>query len=280
MNKLKLFALAITCFPLLAQAVDVYDKEYDKKGYVSFVMKQGEVSEQVVELLNRMYPEYNVFFRQEVNGYLPSDLELSGESRETIAVEMLAGLGLSACVYENNIIELGKFKKRGICPTVKMKNGSYPKVDKIARGTLSFTNEWFGNFDPVYVDEQPSATVASFYTNVTSGPVEDIVGPTSMPPVYQKMASTEEVIVQPTKTTVSFEFKEGNLLPQVEKLVSRMDKSPKLVWKLDENLQWFNDNIIERDSYEEILAVVLLSYDAFADVYLNDAIVIREAEGF
>ena len=59
-----------------------------------------------------------------------------------------------------------------------------------------------------------------------------------------------------------------------------MDKSPKLVWKLDENLQWFNDNIIERDSYEEILAVVLLSYDAFADVYLNDAIVIREAEGF
>ena len=110
MNKLKLFALAITCFPLLAQAVDVYDNEYDKKGYVSFVMKQGEVSERVVELLNLMYPEYNVFFRQEVNGYLPSDLELSGESRETIAVEMLAGLGLSACVYENNIIELGKFK--------------------------------------------------------------------------------------------------------------------------------------------------------------------------
>lgn len=273
--------------PVLANAantVDVFEHKYEKDGHVSFILKQGEVSEQVVDLMGKMYPNHNVVFRQQIGGYLPADLELSGNNREVISVEMLAGLGLSACVYKNSIIEIGKFKKRGICSTAKLPNGKYPDVKKVARGTLSFTDEWYGSFDPI-VTQNPTQAIAASYSPeapiVIKSP-DNVPADAELNPLLETSEPADSVPlpieIQPTPETVSFEFKHGAIMPQVRELVLKFDGAPPLVWELDENLQWFNNGTIEGKSYEEIFAKVLLSYDAFADVFLN-AVIVREAEG-
>ena len=284
MNKLKAIFFSLLIVPFVSNAVDVYDEEYESDGHISFVLKQGEVSEQIVSLMKKMYPSHNVVFRQNIGGYLPTDLELSGANREIISVEMLAGMGLSACVYKNSIIEIGKFKKRGICSTAKLPNGKYPDVKKVARGTLSFTDEWYGNFDLVQQESVMKASHASFSTSHYDGKVDandnlELQKVVAAQEVVNTSEVATDIVVQPSPTLVSFEIKDGQLLPQIEKLALKLKNSPKVVWELDDNLQWFNDKVIEGESYEEIFARILFSYDAFADVYLNDVVIVREAEG-
>ena len=279
MNKFLLAATATVSFALSASlsAVEIHDGEYEKQGEISFIVKQGEVTNKVSELFSRLYPNTRVVFKQKINGYLPADIEVSGSDRSVIALEVLAGLGLSACHYENNIVEVGKFKKKGICPTVRMKNARYPKIKKLGDGVLSFTNEWFGKFDPVGYSETGSMAMNASYIqssdNFVQGDTTEVIP--EMAPIQLMESAAEDA----KPVDVAFEFTSGLLFPQVNELVGKLENSPKLVWELDGNTQWFNKKKIIKPTYEEILATVLESYDAFADVYENDVVVIRLAEG-
>ena len=279
MNKNKLALLGATLIlSNSVSSVEVYDGNYDKEGEVSFIVKQGEVTNKVSELFSRLYPQTRVVFKQEITGYLPADIEVSGSDKSEIALEVLAGLGLSACHYENNVVEIAKFKKRGICPSVKMKSARYPKISRLGDGVLSFTNEWFGKFDPVKYDPINSMAINATFIetapdgNFLQGEQLPFAVPNEPQPIIQKPVSNEPEMV-------SFEFTSGQLLPQMVELVSKLENSPTLEWKLDSNIQWTNTKKIVMPTYDEILAKILDSYDAFADIYDNDVVVIRRAEG-
>lgn len=283
MNKKLLMLIGLSLFSITVSSVEVFEESYDKQGEVSFVVKQGEVTKKVTELFSKLYPKVRVVYKQDLKGYLPADIEVSGPDRSIIALEVLAGLGLSACYYENNIIEISKFKKKGICPSVKMKNNQYPDVKRLGDGVLSFTNEWFGNFNPVqYNINQAQGMNASYILNSTP-PIQELdngVVIENTPLNRVGVNPSEKLQEKAVKTgLVSFEFKSGQLLPQMVELISKLENSPTLEWKLDPNIQWRNNKKIIKPSYDEILAKVLESYDAFADIYENDVVVIRRAEG-
>ena len=260
-----------------AKSIEVVDASFDGAGSMSFVVPQGDVKTQVTVLLKRLYPMSEVVFRHKISGFLPADIEISGANPDQIAIEMLAGLGLSACIYQNNVIEVGKFKRRGLCPSAKLPNDKYPDLEKKGRGILTATNGWYGNFqgsefEQLVTNGQVKAYAAS-YSPENIGPKVNGESFVNAPGEMTDQQMVDNGVVE--EAGVKFLMRPGPLGPQVSELVSKLDNAPQLVWELDDNVQWFNEIEIKRGDYIEIFAEILESYDAFADVYKNNVIVVR-----
>jgi hypothetical protein len=265
MNKLKFVLLiaAILSMPTLANArsVDVYEENYDGDNQVSFVVGQGDVETQVHSLFRQLYPDAQVLFKNPVKGFLLADVEIFGSNVDNVATDMLAGLGLSACYYANNVIEVDVYKKRGLCPLSKMSSGDRPKIKRYNDGIFSVTNEWFGEY-----------TSQGLVASNTNGP--DVIKASYTPPSASVSNASPKFPVR----NVEFTMIPGSLAPQIRNLVLNLDNPPEVVWELDENTQWFNYSVIRRGTYIEILADILDSYNAFADIYENNVIVVRNSD--
>jgi hypothetical protein len=298
MSKLKLTMLAVaiglsifSVFQSQAQPVDVFDEKYEGSGQVSFVVGQGDVQTQVYAFLQRLYPNTQVIFKNTVTGFLLAEVEISGSSVEYVATDILAGLGLSACFYANNVIEVGLFKKKGICSSAKLPSGQMPEVKRYGDGIFTITNEWFGGYSNQGLialnNSHMGAIKASYYsTNIPTG-TADIDGSfngfqaedNSLHLSSTSDGNTElKDNITPPLVGAEFTMSPGALAPQIRKLVLMLDNSPEVVWRLDDNTQWFNSSVIRRDTYLEILADILDSYNAFADVYENDVLVVRSGD--
>jgi hypothetical protein len=285
MNKFK-FALliaAILTMPTLvnAKSVDVYDEKYEGLNQVSFVVGQGDVETQAYIFLGRLYPNAQILFKNSVKGFLLAEVEISGVSVENVATDMLAGLGLSACHYANNVIEVGAYKKRGVCPVSKLPSGDRPKVKRFGDGIFSITNEWFGDYSNqgLLANNRISSGVinASYTSPDLTNPQEDdleVLTPENLP-ANEVVSDTSTL---PSFNKVEFKMTPGILAPQIRELVSNFENSPEVVWELDANTQWFNNSVIRRGTYIEIFADILDSYNAFADSYENDVIVVRNGD--
>ena len=104
---------------------------------------------------------------------------------------------------------------------------------------------------------------------------------------HQNMASTEEVIVQPTKNTVSFEFKEGNLKgnkPKEKEIIRRLnifrEMNPKISRYVYSNCAsrfQFQDSEIARSIINECmhkLIPVLCIHDSFIVEYTHSNFIV------
>jgi hypothetical protein len=290
MNKSKfaIFIVAALLMPTLlnAKSVDVYDEKYEGFNQVSFVVGQGDVETQVYIFLERLYPDAQILFKNSVKGFLLAEVEISGASVENVATDMLAGLGLSACHYANNVIEVGAYKKRGVCPVSKLPSGDRPKVKRFGDGIFSITNEWFGDYSNqgVHADNRISSGVIN--ASYTSSDLSDSN-------TFDSQNSDQELLTPddspanelgpntltlPSLNKVEFTMTRGILAPQIRNLVSNLKNAPEVVWELDENTQWFNNSVIRRGTYIEIFADILDSYNAFADFYENNVIVVRNGD--
>jgi hypothetical protein len=285
MNKFK-FALLIPAILtmstlVIAKSVDVYDEKYEGLNQVSFVVGQGDVETQVYIFLGRLYPDAQILINNSVKGFLLAEVEISGASVENVATDMLAGLGLSACHYANNVIEVGTYKKRGLCPSLKLSTGDRPTIKRYGDGIFTITNEWFGDYSNqgLLADRRTPVGVfnASYTPSGSIGPQENDLEI----PNHEVLSSNEvasKTSITPSSNKVEFKMTPGILAPQIRELVSNFENSPEVVWELDANTQWFNNSVIRRETYIEIFADILDSYNAFADSYENDVIVVRNGD--
>jgi hypothetical protein len=164
-------------------------------------------------------------------------------------------------------------------------SGDRPKVKRFGDGIFSITNEWFGDYSnqELLADNSFSGvTNASYIPSVSSDfstfdPIDsDLVVPTSDDSISKELAPNTSTLSLSDK--VEFTMTPGILAPQIRNLASYLKNAPEVVWELDENTQWFNNSVIRRENYNKILADILDSYNAFADVYENDVIVIRSGD--
>ena len=285
MNKC-LLTMFLVALALPIKAVEVVKGSYDGRDYLSFVVRKGDVQTQVASLLKRIYPASSIVFRTQVPGFLPADIEITGPDEAQVAIEMLAGVGLSACHYSNNIIEISKFRRKGICPDARMENGKYPELVRLGNGILTATTQWYGDFGAdrmLAANHKGETSGALFYRSseveLMSSQMDIGTGVHDSGYGEEGEASLDTVAVK-EPGRVRFKMKKGLLAPQISELLVQFDSSPELVWELDDNTQWFNDSEIVRSNFEQVLADILESYDAFADVYLNDVVVVRSSEGF
>lgn len=277
-------------------SVKFLNDSYDGVSSMTFFMQSGPVQESTQDLMRKLYPGNEVIFVGPVTGHIPSDLKLTNTDVNGVAMDALAGLGLSACIYENNVIVVKRFTRSGACGVERTAMGNRPRIQKYGRGLLSLTDQWYGNFNdeklilqtgvPALVSsgkakaERIDEVAASRkLTNTQSTQNDQMVVST---PKSTPLENTSELTAkveseqasEPESYNVSFVMNKGALQAQIQALAELLPGSPDIVWNLDENEQWFSETELNMPSYEHILAAVLESYDAVADWHLNNVIVI------